>query len=1155
MKDLRTFTGGADYDNDIRYIGQEDYIEALNVSSGTSVKGSLQNMLGNRLINFTLPAGDNTCIGSLRNIQENSIIYFVYNSLGNHSILEYYCETKTIDPILIPFTSGSISFTTSFLGFTRENKIHSSNILDNIVTWTDNNVSPRKINKQRAKDFLAQLTPSSVNIPYDNLIATGTDQQKIQFIEFIKYKPSAQPSIGLGFDVARKTNYLREKMVQAKYRYIYDDNEYSRWSDGSWVTLPQGMENASGLLSNTNNNNYAIITLNTGHPTVKAIEIAVRFGNTQVWGKLDTQIKKYDQDNQRLIADYINYEYNFYNDSILIELIDELDNYDSVPQLCKTQEIVDGNRMVFGNNVEGYQNPSLNTSSTYENFRIDMGAGLHIVPDNGGGSIPTDDLSYWNTSIGNPNFQFSIPYLIPSYMQVGSVVYLRVNRKDASTYDLFYDFYYTVTQDDVDGWGSHFTYALAASLQSTCQFIAPLLIGGGGGAFSIRPAGFFISNGEYATIITASVIPPTQKIQSWKRGAWLNFGIVYKDIQGRDGGVATNQGLNLYMPYLPEIYSLQALDNQYAYRSLPQLTLAHQPPEWAVEYEIVYALNNLQKYTQFLIKAGSKTRINAQGNYEIDCTYIIDYITKERIETSVDFQFEPGDNLRFISNADSYVQEYIEVKVLAFDTTTNVLTVSPYSTDQVTASMLTPTQEGVLCELFAYKKTGSSENRPYFAIGETYTIGDAGLSTRFHRANKQTQSGSTPAIVQLSRGDCYIFRRYFSNNTLEAMVESENFSDIYASKNIDISSVYAVIPEGKTKRYEQGLRYGGRYFPNTNTNNLCQFNGSDYDTLNTRYGPINKMATIGYTLKVLQTKKNTSIYIDRNMIFNANGDSQLTLTDKVLGNKNPSELDYGCDNPESVCIDDRQLYFYDVNNGAFIQDSANGMIPISEYKAKTYFRNISDKIKSASNIYVYAHVDNFNSYVNVTFVDENTVPVIDNQTIVYHTMDNRWKSRMSYIPEYYGGNALVFVSFKDGNLYEHNSTLVPRNNFYGIQYSSKVKFAANMDFPKIKTFMNIAVYSNKTFYSPNDTDITIPSSVNYPSGMRSRLLANAFRWKEGVSYASYLRDLLTPNAANPILTGRKLRGEVLVQQLQNDDTDAVTLYSVIVHSAESELSK
>ena len=151
MKDLRAFTGGLDYDSDYRLVGPTDYVDAINVTTGTSAKGSLKNMFGNVEINFTLPDGDNTCIGTLRNIKANSIIYFVFNSLKNHSILEYKCDTKVIEPILIPV--ASIPFTTEFLGFTKENKIHSANVIDDILLWTDNNVSPRKINIKELKTF------------------------------------------------------------------------------------------------------------------------------------------------------------------------------------------------------------------------------------------------------------------------------------------------------------------------------------------------------------------------------------------------------------------------------------------------------------------------------------------------------------------------------------------------------------------------------------------------------------------------------------------------------------------------------------------------------------------------------------------------------------------------------------------------------------------------------------------------------------------------------------------------------------------------------------------------------------------------------------------------------------------------------------------
>lgn len=209
-KDLRNFTGGLDTDSEVRNVLPEDYIDATNLLSGVSQVGGVKNFLGNTLVPYSLPTGNNTCIGALRNIKENSIIYWVYNDLNNHSILEYYCETKTILPILEPFTLGSLVFTTEFLGFTLGNKIHSANIIDDLLFWVDNNVSPRQINKKSARAFLNQTAPSADVFPYSDVIATGTTEQRIQFLETIKYKPQSQPLIELDFDPARLITLRRK---------------------------------------------------------------------------------------------------------------------------------------------------------------------------------------------------------------------------------------------------------------------------------------------------------------------------------------------------------------------------------------------------------------------------------------------------------------------------------------------------------------------------------------------------------------------------------------------------------------------------------------------------------------------------------------------------------------------------------------------------------------------------------------------------------------------------------------------------------------------------------------------------------------------------------------------------------------------------------
>ncbi len=1172
MKDLRTFTGGIDFDSDPRNIDDKDYVDGLCLSSGVTQRGAVTNTLGSLKIDYTLPEGNNTCIGTLRNIKENSIIYFVFNDLLNHSILEYYCLNKEIVPILEP--RASIGFTTEFLGFTIENKIHSAYVLDDILGWTDDSVSPRVVNKKRSRDFLNQLTPSAVNTPYDNLLATGTLAQKLQFIELIQYKPTFIGRIETDYDPTRNTNYLTDRMVQMKYRYIYDDNQISRWSDGTGFTFPVGGENANGTISLKTTNNFVRCFVDTGHPRVKAIDVAFRFQERGIWGRLDEPIKKYNNNNQRLINDYESYEINFYNDRVLIQVVDEIDNYDAIPLTSKTLDIVDGNRLVIANNVEGYQNPDLDVTTTVNLQSIPIGQESLFAGDKTP-SATLFTIAPQNPSTGliqdNPT---SDPYrpiicipLNSSAIVINSVITFKLRRSLVANFATSRDFdiSYTITSNDFVNYPINLANNIIDAITAVANFNIP---GQTTDTYDLIPMRIIalqtpVPQPYYITLENFNVITPIAKETTLKSGAYHPFGIVYRDRQGRDGGVVTNQDMVLYVPYIPETsFKGAPVPNNFK-KNRSQFEIRHTPPEWAVNYEIVYARNNLRKYSQFVLKQGAFSITGGlivplpNGNYTLDCTYIVDYVTKDRIQTSLDFQFEKGDRLRFIQNSENYVSDYIECQVLDFDTATNILTITPFDISLVTNTMSTASLEGCLVELFAYKNNVELENRPYFSIGNVFRILDAGTGFRRHEGTSRNQTPTQSAVVRLQFGDSFTYKRFFKNNTIEVIVESENFSDFYESKNIDVSSIYAVIPNNKTKRYEQSLRYGGRYIVNTNLNNLCQFNGNDFDVLNTMYGPINKIVNMGYTLKCLQTKKNTSIYIDRTMIFNADGSQQIVLTDKVLGTKNPSELDYGCDNPESVCIDDRQLYFFDVNTGTVIQDSANGMYPISDYKAKTFWRGVADKIKNQEGIYVYSGVDNFSRAVNFTIEDTNETPVIENQTLVYHEDENRWKSFMPYTGEYYGSNALVFVSFKNGELWEHNSELVPRNNFYGVQYNTEVTFVSNIEYPKVKVFNALAVYSNKYFYSPNIGDISIRSNENYLNGMVSRLLKSKFRPKEGVLYADYLRDANTPNSPSQdvaLMSGRKLRGEVLVQKIVNDDTDEVVLYSVIVHAVGSDMS-
>ena len=124
------FTGAINTDLDPRLVKSTDFIAALNIRNGYGVdNGAITNVKGNELINFyTLPTGTNKCLGRLEDALENTLIYFIWNSNGNHRILRLYPSENRTDVL----ASGSA------LNFDQNHLIHSSRLVDRTyLFWTD----------------------------------------------------------------------------------------------------------------------------------------------------------------------------------------------------------------------------------------------------------------------------------------------------------------------------------------------------------------------------------------------------------------------------------------------------------------------------------------------------------------------------------------------------------------------------------------------------------------------------------------------------------------------------------------------------------------------------------------------------------------------------------------------------------------------------------------------------------------------------------------------------------------------------------------------------------------------------------------------------------------------------------------------------------
>ena len=141
------FVGGLDGDSDVKSIAPGDYIDGLNMRNkytDSGVDGSMENILGNRNVLYSLPAGSNKCIGKYEDVPNRTVFYFVWNSNNDHRILRWYPNDNT-NPIQV-ILSGSI------LGFTEWDYINHVDLVNDLLYWTDGVNPQRKINVKRAND-------------------------------------------------------------------------------------------------------------------------------------------------------------------------------------------------------------------------------------------------------------------------------------------------------------------------------------------------------------------------------------------------------------------------------------------------------------------------------------------------------------------------------------------------------------------------------------------------------------------------------------------------------------------------------------------------------------------------------------------------------------------------------------------------------------------------------------------------------------------------------------------------------------------------------------------------------------------------------------------------------------------------------------------
>lgn len=124
-----------------------------------------------------------------------------------------------------------------------------------------------------------------------------------------------------------------------------------------------------------------------------------------------------------------------------------------------------------------------------------------------------------------------------------------------------------------------------------------------------------------------------------------------------------------------------------------------------------------------------------------------------------------------------------------------------------------------------------------------------------------------------------------------------------------------------------------------------------------------------------------------------------------------------------------------------------------------------------------------------------------NSTLTFDEQVKGWTSFHSFIPDFMVGMNNKFFSFENGELFQHHSTSVPRNTFYGVQYPSKVSLMVNDNPSEIKELQAISLEGNNTWETLIKAFIS-----NSDDFIESSVKRAEFVKKEGIWYAYARRN-------------------------------------------------
>lgn len=1113
----------------------------------------------------TPPSGRNKTIGKYEDLEFQDVWRCNWNENGNHTITRWDVLSNSIFEILrwsgLNWTEGM---------FVKMAK------LDNWMAFTD------KINPPRLID---------VNAISDLFNTLGADNFREFHISHHKYAPVMPPVLRIFYDGAIN-NYeiLKNKAYQFSHRYIYKGKLKTRFSPISKaaVTASCGFLYSPGpaftdhritsievdipgmLLDVPGANvqyNYFDHLDAKFQAAVETIEIAYREGELELW-KLWKRIPL-TPTFQRL--QYFNGDAD--NTPIPQEDFDQL--FDTVPFLAGTLEAVD-NRFVYAD--------CLNEQSVLENLTINDQ------------SVVSGDLTSWTSSYPGAG---ALPDDLARKNSLSQMTF-----KSRGKYKLCLQFLHHTgwrsagyTTDD---WGYNatdvsqnnllaFNFKIPNSVVPPPWAIAYQVM-----RTNVLNIDFFmfgIANQFYPiidsvdTILDRLDIP--DNVKQVIRGHFANS----KTISGYEAATFTETSIQNEITARANSYAkdgfnklLKLNENIGKLSGFPELALSN------------HVLNNTLKHNPMRGDLASEL-LNVESTNIIDsCSRIMIDInnwynaakktsgtpgTDQPVINKLYYNYRVGDRVRFtgsdVANPSNVNQTKIyDVPIITF-TGKGILIERPPGLEWLPG----PTsfsQNDFIIEVYT-PKTANESDFFFFESGEIYPILFPGTDNRDFSKRDWTYTNNA-AITANTYGPFTVYNKlpfyyadclaigktvyrdfidaaspsFLSGNTSQGMNPDPDMNyDYWDRYNGRPTITYRDLPP--VKFFATQARFSGKVIELSLINQLNRFNDTDQYIYPSEYGRIRNLVntsnaqveSVGSILLAIGEREAWSIYVNRTTIEDLSGNTQVGLSDKVLGSYNTLLGSHGTLNPESVSRYRGRVYWWDAINGAWIRYGRDGITAISDYKMHNWFKELSDLLitqyLTSELPTAISEYDPFNEEL-VTFIDHSSLPPTFRNYDFYKGMmfserDTKWKSGHTYEPEMFGKINNQLVSFKDGRLFIHEKDEDNYNTFYGVKYDSKIEPVFNQNEFSVKHWQRMVLVATNKW----GVERILSEYRGLRALIQSRIVIEAMEEREDAYWSAFKMDINTPNKVDPIVNGNPIRCKAIQVLLTLDPT--VTYLSLL----------